>query len=548
MNTVWEILYARQMALHYAAPPICEVVFSGSSSPIIVLSEPAIGRVTGLVLGGVGGFDLSWNAFPGALCYNVYFIGGDSIAVPLAQCVTDPFFPLPPNLGPGEVVVTPITLEGEGPPSDPIPYPTAGTFTLTIMSDPEAGVPFSLGPFDVNGAGSGVTTAAREYNPGQMVSVTAELTHNYAAFEKWQLGGVDYSENLTTSVLMNANYTLTAIYSCDGVGTDLPATFMTAGPTSLGIFSVPPGSSSVLISGAAEASSYDIYYRGGSIKTINPLDCAGYMLPPGCLLAYNGGANNTDVSDSPVVDDNCVVDQPTLESLFPLNNLFQFAHVGGSMSLQWNATVFLNGVELPIEDFECGDACPQWEVIQESGLITQPNSWRIRDYADWILEALPIAKLDAGDAGCTDFTSANYPLEMDPNAVEWQGTSVEGFVQTRIYDAISYVDSMDFFITPGPAFDPIKMNGFEGGFAQVIGPRTKAQTEADLAGYVLDAWPVTSPVDRYWVFWIWGGGITNPIWAGIKAVGDTPIGSYQRIYSACPASAPQCMYLENGPT
>lgn len=126
MLTVWDILYARRPVLNYVCPGICEVIFSGSSSPVIILSNRRIGQVTGLVLGGVGGFQLSWNAFPGAICYNVYFIGGDDIAVILAQCITDTTFELPPGLGPGDIIITPITPDGEGEPSDPIAYPSGG--------------------------------------------------------------------------------------------------------------------------------------------------------------------------------------------------------------------------------------------------------------------------------------------------------------------------------------------------------------------------------------------------------------------------------------
>lgn len=135
MNTVWEILYARQMALHYVAPPICEVIFSGSASPIIVLSEPALGQVTGLILGGFGNFRLSWNAFPGAICYNVYRLEGGNTYVIHAQCIPEPFIDL---IDSGTYVVTPVTLEGEGPISDPIIFDEGGgggTSTVNVIAE-----------------------------------------------------------------------------------------------------------------------------------------------------------------------------------------------------------------------------------------------------------------------------------------------------------------------------------------------------------------------------------------------------------------------------
>lgn len=126
MRTVWEIIYNRQMALHYTAPPVCEVIFSGSSNPVIILSENPLGQITGLVLEGTGFFRLRWNIFPGAICYNVYFIGGGNVAVLLAECISDPFYDIPPGTGPGEVIVTGITTQGETPPSDPEILPGGG--------------------------------------------------------------------------------------------------------------------------------------------------------------------------------------------------------------------------------------------------------------------------------------------------------------------------------------------------------------------------------------------------------------------------------------
>lgn len=73
MKTVIDTLFLRRPKIDYLSPPVCEAVFSGSSSPIIILPDIPHGTgPTGLVLGGRGHAVLSWNAYPGALCYNVY--------------------------------------------------------------------------------------------------------------------------------------------------------------------------------------------------------------------------------------------------------------------------------------------------------------------------------------------------------------------------------------------------------------------------------------------------------------------------------------------
>lgn len=189
MQTVWDIIYLRRPVLNYVSPPICEVIFSGSSTPVIILSDRLIGKVTGLALGGFGGFELTWNAFPGALCYNVYFIGGDNVAVILAQCVDDTSFVLPPN-GPGEIVVTPITLDGEGEPSDPIPYPVGGGGGSTINVTTTC----SLASRDTFPA---IFTIARA--PGDTVgNVTVFYTLGGTA-----VNGVDYNATPTSVVIPN---------------------------------------------------------------------------------------------------------------------------------------------------------------------------------------------------------------------------------------------------------------------------------------------------------------------------------------------------------
>lgn len=548
MNTVWDILYLRRPMLNYVSPPVCEVIFSGSSNPVIVLSERPIGRVTGLVLGGEGGFTLSWNVFPGALCYNVYRLSGVDTYEIIASCIPGPDFILP---GPGIYVVTPITLEGEGPVSDPIELEgPANVAFLVIDSDGETAVPFSLGPLDINGDGSGTTPSLRTYNLGQVVSITAPITHGFSVFEKWQRNGADFSEELTVSFVMSQDYDLVAFYGCgEQIGDDVPADFTLGSPTSLGIFQVPPGLSAVSIAGDAAASNYTLIYKGGSIQgdalTCGPSeDCAECcFLPPGCAVTYDNGVSSLDVSDSATNDDNCIVSQALLESQFPVEQTFGIVHTGGSLFLQWTPTVTLNSVVFPITDFTCGNSCPQWEVIQDSGLIAQPASWRIRDYDAFADLLMPLACLDAMCPNCEELTSTNFPLETDPNAVEWDGTSTMGDIHDHNYISTFFVDGIPSFFMPGSGF-PIMIRGFQALLAEVAGPRDQAFIIAEFFGPQTDPFP-PSAVDRYWRFIIYATGPNGPpIWCGVKAGGSTPIGQYSRVSCVCPASAPQCMYLE----
>jgi len=125
MNSVTEILFARRPIFKYQAPAICEVNFSTSTFPVIILNpiEP-LASPTGLELGGGGTsrFHLSWNRYPGALCYNVYKavdeldpFGAYSL---IAECITDNFIDLD-DFGPGCYRITSVTPEGESPFSDP---------------------------------------------------------------------------------------------------------------------------------------------------------------------------------------------------------------------------------------------------------------------------------------------------------------------------------------------------------------------------------------------------------------------------------------------
>lgn len=144
MNSVMDILFARRPCINYVSPAICEgdiTSGSGFGLPSIVL-EPFGGfpPVVGMTIAGdfPGPFSLSWEASPGAICYNVYRME-DGELVLIFECVQapgggggggggggDPII-LPPGGNPdgGDViVVTIVTPDGEGPPSHTITTPT----------------------------------------------------------------------------------------------------------------------------------------------------------------------------------------------------------------------------------------------------------------------------------------------------------------------------------------------------------------------------------------------------------------------------------------
>lgn len=116
MLSVFEYLCLRKPKLDYISPPIC-CDFSGSGGPVIVLDP--FGRIlapTGLILGGDGGLTLTWDAYPGALCFNIYQAvdenNPDGEYVIIAECVEGNSFQLPPD-GPPFFRVSAITPEGE---------------------------------------------------------------------------------------------------------------------------------------------------------------------------------------------------------------------------------------------------------------------------------------------------------------------------------------------------------------------------------------------------------------------------------------------------
>jgi formylglycine-generating enzyme required for sulfatase activity len=85
--------------------------------------------------------------------------------------------------------------------------------TLTVTSkNPATGVAVAVTPADINGGADGETQFIRQYNSSTNVTLLAASTAGGNLFKKWQRGGVDFGTSTSVSVLMDADYTVTAVY------------------------------------------------------------------------------------------------------------------------------------------------------------------------------------------------------------------------------------------------------------------------------------------------------------------------------------------------
>lgn len=91
---------------------------------------------------------------------------------------------------------------------------SGSTYVLTVRSsNPESGVSILVTPDDVEGHGDGSSPFTRSYDRGTAVALTAPPSAGARSFQKWQLDGSDHSLAQTTTVAMDADHTITAVYS-----------------------------------------------------------------------------------------------------------------------------------------------------------------------------------------------------------------------------------------------------------------------------------------------------------------------------------------------
>lgn len=120
MTSIIEVLYARRPIINYVTPSACETPLSSSGIALLSIFLPSlfagIGQMDRPFVYGTapGPFSLDWTSFPGAICYNVYQVIAGQLVL-IHECIAGGPITIPP----GDYVVTPITPDGEGPPSVP---------------------------------------------------------------------------------------------------------------------------------------------------------------------------------------------------------------------------------------------------------------------------------------------------------------------------------------------------------------------------------------------------------------------------------------------
>lgn len=96
-------------------------------------------------------------------------------------------------------------------------YEFSTNTTLVVNSvNPSSGVPITVTPNDLNGNGNGTTAFSRAFSTNALVSLIAPATVVVFGitntFSEWQLNGMDYDTNASTTITILQNQIITAIY------------------------------------------------------------------------------------------------------------------------------------------------------------------------------------------------------------------------------------------------------------------------------------------------------------------------------------------------
>ena len=164
------------------------------------------------------------------------------------------------------------------------------TRTLTVASsNPNSGVNITISPNDNSNQGSGATPFNRTYNLNTNVALTAPATAGGNAFQKWQRNGADWSTNRSTSVTIDGNHTMTAVY----VTPTRTLTVGSSNPNSGVIITVSPNDNSNQGNGATP---FNRTYNLNTIVTLAaPITAGGHTF-------HKWQRNGVDLSINPTIN------------------------------------------------------------------------------------------------------------------------------------------------------------------------------------------------------------------------------------------------------
>jgi hypothetical protein len=302
--------------------------------------------------------------------------------------------------------------------------------------------------------------------------------------------------------------------------TDFPGGF------SFGATAVPPDGNTITITANTPAGPYHVIYDGGAYKSPqNPCpDTSGspWKINHGVFFV-NWNAGQADLTGAGIT---CFATQAGVEAAMGIGSTkASFTHNGGAITFQ------SGGLD---PGFACGSPCPTWELIRDATLLPEPTLLTIHDYASI-----------AGQFICPTCCLPDVPVLG--GATEWNGTFGSGSIYGggRAYSTASFSERTDTpFIT-----QTISIDGRILASARCLAPKTGAQVEADIQlaanNHIVPG--TLNQTQKFWYFSIWSrrsGFIDEIVWAGVKAYGTTPRGTYARVDACDPIGSPSCVTLD----
>jgi len=474
------IPYAAQIETHGHFAPFTFGIVSGAL-PTGLSLDPATGIVSGLAISGAGNFTFGVQVTDGA--------GG-------TQTKTL------------SLVVVAITA--------PLPLPDA------MIGTPYS-AQLSMGPFhDVSNDNwqlvFGTLPPGLTLSPSGLISGTPGGTVQPYPFTL-QFTGVFGGSTVTCNHNVNLNV---ASFPCGQGVPGLPANFkLFQNPISLGAFAVLPDGNTTVVSANTPVGPYRVIYNGGAYQSPNnPCPAPSFKIPNEYRLNYNAGSINLSSPGFP-----CAGTQAGVEALMPLGRTDSFQHTGGQITF----TTIANDT-----GFNCGSPCPTWEVFQDPTLLPEPTLLSIHNYAAIAAQFI-----------CPTCCLPDVPV-LGGGPTEWNGSFGSNSIYSgvRSYSSTSFSERNDNFVAQN-----ISIDGRILWSVRCLAPKTGAQVEADIQlaanNHIV---PGTLPqTQNFWYFSIWSlrsGFIFEIIWAGVKAYGTTPRGTYARVDACDPVGSPTCVTLD----